>query len=539
MPPATSAATGADSVPGRDLRRHGIDAARVVWDASVPALVEAALVRGEGVVASGGAIVCRTGAHTGRSPNDKFVVRGAPSESRIAWGKVNRPIAAESFDLVERGLTAYLAGRDVFVQDCAAGADAAHRLRLRVITEHAWHSLFARHVFLHPAGDPGLDSTEPDFTVIAAPGFAADPARHGTSSATFILINFERRLVLIGGTSYAGEIKKAIFTVMNYLLPLSGVLPMHCSANVGRQGDVALFFGLSGTGKTTLSSDPDRRLVGDDEHGWTDRGIFNIEGGCYAKLIRLSCEAEPQIHAATGRFGTVIENAVVDPATRVLDLDSDLLTENTRGAYPLEAIANHVPSGTAGHPQTIVMLTADAFGVLPPIARLSPAGAMYHFLSGYTAKVAGTERGVVDPKATFSACFGAPFLPLPPQAYAQLLGEKIARHGARVWLVNTGWSGGPYGVGSRMAIAHTRAMIRAALSGALEQVERRRDPRFNLEVPQAVPDVPAALLEPRTTWTRPQDYDAQAARLARMFADNFISFARSTNDEVRAAGPQA
>jgi phosphoenolpyruvate carboxykinase (ATP) len=537
MNPTTSAAaTGAEPVPGRDLRPHGVEAARVHWNLTVPALVEAALQRGEGIAAEGGALVCRTGVHTGRSPNDKFIVRGPETENRVAWGNVNRAIVPAQFEAVERDLQAYLSSREVYVQDCVAGADEGHRLRLRVITEHAWHSLFARHVFIgHAAGAAPAD---PDFTVFDAPGFSADPARHGTSSATCILVNLEQRVVLIGGTAYAGEIKKSIFTVMNYLLPLSGVLSMHCSANVGEAGDVALFFGLSGTGKTTLSSDPERRLIGDDEHGWTDTGVFNVEGGCYAKLIRLSAQAEPQIHAATRRFGTVIENAVVDPVTRALDLDSDLFTENTRGAYPLEAIEDHVPSGRAGHPRTIVMLTADAFGVLPPMARLSPAAAMYHFLSGYTAKVAGTERGVTEPKATFSTCFGAPFLPLAPGVYANLLGEKIARHDVRVWLVNTGWSGGPHGIGRRIAIDHTRAMIRAALAGALDDVPVRRDRVFNLDVPLAVPGVPASLLTPRETWPDKADYDAQASRLARMFGDNFAIYASGVTSEVRGAGPQ-
>jgi phosphoenolpyruvate carboxykinase (ATP) len=377
------------------------------------------------------------------------------------------------------------------------------------------------------------------FTVIDAPGFTADPARHGTNSGTVIAVSLDRRLVLIGGTSYAGEIKKSIFTVMNYLLPLEGVMPMHCSANVGREGDVALFFGLSGTGKTTLSSDPDRQLIGDDEHGWSDRGVFNFEGGCYAKTIRLSREAEPQIHATTERFGTVLENVVIDPVTRRLDLDSDALTENTRAAYPLAFVEPHVVSGTGGHPRNIVMLTADAFGVLPPIARLTPEGALYHFLSGYTAKVAGTERGVTEPKATFSTCFGAPFLPLAPQVYATLLGERIAKHGPSVWLVNTGWSGGPHGVGRRIAIADTRAMVRAALGGGLDGVGYRTDPVFNLAVPTSVPGVSAGVLDPRSTWARQTEYDLQARRLAAMFVDNFTSFEVGVASGVKAAGPRS
>ena len=534
----TSADAGAESVPGRDLLTDGLEAAQLHWNLAAPALFEEAIRRGEGQAADGGALVCRTGSHTGRSPNDKFIVSNPETASRIQWGKVNRRFEPAKFDELALAIGAHVAGRDLFVQDCAAGADPAHRLRLRIITEHAWHSLFARHVFIPDRGrEPAAAAA--DFTVLAVPSFTADPAVHGTSSGTFILLNFERKLVLIGGTSYAGEIKKAIFTVMNYRLPLAGVLPMHCSANVGPQDDVALFFGLSGTGKTTLSSESRRRLIGDDEHGWADTGVFNIEGGCYAKLIRLSAAAEPQIYAATRRFGTVIENVPVDPDTRALDLDADVLTENTRGAYPLSFIDNHVPSGMGGHPRTILMLTADAFGVLPPIARLSADGAMYHFLSGYTAKVAGTEKGVTDPKATFSTCFGAPFLPLAPGVYAKLLGEKIARHQVGVWLVNTGWTGGPHGVGRRIAIAHTRAMIQAALSGALDGVAYRRDLLFNLDVPVSVPGVPDTLLTPRETWGQAAAYDTQAGRLARMFADNFSAYASMVTSGVRAAGPQA
>jgi phosphoenolpyruvate carboxykinase (ATP) len=537
MTTKTSTSAGAEPLAGRDLRAHGIDAARALWNLSVAELYEEAIRRSEGVIAAGGPLVCRTGQHTGRSPNDKFLVRTADAAGRIAWGKVNRAIDPEQFDALERDLVAHLAARDVFVQECRAGADPAFTLPIRVITEHAWQSLFARHLFIVDTARD-REPVAPQFTVIDAPSFSADPARHGTNSGTFILVNFQKRLVLIGGTSYAGEIKKSIFTVMNYLLPLRGVMPMHCSANAGRAGDVALFFGLSGTGKTTLSSDPDRQLIGDDEHGWSDRGVFNFEGGCYAKTIRLSAEAEPQIYATTERFGTVLENVVIDPVTRRLDLDADTLTENTRAAYPLAYIDNHVPSGTGGHPRHIVMLTADAFGVLPPIARLTPDGAMYHFLSGYTAKVAGTERGVTEPKATFSTCFGAPFLPLAPQVYATLLGERIARHDVRVWLVNTGWSGGPYGVGRRMAIAHTRAMIRAALAGDLDHGVFRTDPVFNVDVPEAVPDVPSEALAPRATWTRPLDYDVQARRVATMFADNFTSFEAGVSAGVKAAGPR-
>jgi phosphoenolpyruvate carboxykinase (ATP) len=499
-------------------------------------LYEEAVRRREGIIAAGGALVCATGQHTGRSPNDKFIVKEPDSESAIAWGAVNRPMDPRHFDTLARDLLASMTGADLFVQDCYAGADAEYRLPIRVINEYAWHSLFARNLFI--AAEAGARHA-PELTIIDMPSFKADPARHGTRSEVVIALSFARRLVLIAGTSYAGEMKKSVFSTLNYLLPLRGVLPMHCSANVGRTGDVALFFGLSGTGKTTLSSDPDRGLIGDDEHGWSDRGVFNFEGGCYAKTIRLSREAEPQIYETTRRFGTVLENVVYDEATRQLNLDDDRLTENTRAAYPIYFIENAVPGGQGGHPANIVMLTADAFGVLPPLSRLSPAAAMYHFLSGYTAKVAGTEKGVTEPKATFSTCFGAPFLPLPPGRYATMLGEKIARHRARVWLLNTGWTGGPYGVGHRMKIAFTRLMIRAALSGALDSVPYERDPVFNLEVPASCPDVPREVLTPRATWASSDEYDRQAVRLAGMFADNFRAFEADVSADVKAAGPRA
>ncbi len=521
---------------GRDLGCEGIRTDRIRWNLSTAALYEEAIRRNEGLIAAEGPLACRTGQHTGRSPNDKFVVKESSSASNIAWGKVNRPMSEEQFEVLHTDLRNSLSGKELFVLDCYAGADPEYRLPVRVINEFAWHNLFCRNLFID---DPSAaDAVAPRFTIIDAPGFKADPVRHGTNSEVVIALNFAKRLVLIGGTSYAGEMKKSIFTVLNYVLPLQNVLSMHCSANVGPAGDVALFFGLSGTGKTTLSSDPARRLIGDDEHGWSDRGVFNFEGGCYAKTIRLSAEAEPQIYATTRRFGTVLENVAVDPDTRALDLNDDRYTENTRAAYPISFIDNAVPSGQAGHPKNVVMLTADAFGVLPPVSRLTPAGAMFHFLSGYTAKVAGTEKGVTEPKATFSTCFGAPFLPLAPGRYAAMLGERIARHGARVWLVNTGWSGGPYGVGQRMQIGYTRAMIRAALSGALDAVPYRKDPVFNLDVPAACPDVPAAVLQPRGTWADPAAYDAQAARLAAMFRENFAAFADSVGEEVKAAGPR-
>ncbi len=523
----------------RGLEREGIRTERVKWNLSTAALYEEAVRRDEGMLADEGPLVCRTGQHTGRSPNDKFLVREGSSEAHIAWGKVNRPLDAEHFDLLHRDLLASLEGRELYVQDCWAGADPAYRLPIRVINELAWHNLFARNLFIVDEDPAAAAAHVPEFTIVSSPSFLADPARHGTSSSTVIALNFARKLVLIAGTSYAGEMKKSIFSVLNYLLPLRGVLSMHCSANIGAAGDVALFFGLSGTGKTTLSSDPDRLLIGDDEHGWSDRGVFNFEGGCYAKTIRLSPEAEPQIFATTRRFGTVLENVVVDPETRHLDLDDDRYTENTRAAYPISFIDNAVPTGQGGHPRNVVMLTADAFGVLPPISRLTPEGAMYHFLSGYTAKVAGTERGVTEPRATFSTCFGAPFLPLPPGRYATMLGERIAAHGARVWLVNTGWTGGPYGIGKRMRIAYTRAMIRAALAGALDEVEYQKHPVFNLLMPVACPNVPSSVLIPRSTWADQAAYDAQASKLARMFVDNFRTFEGEVSPAVRAAGPTA
>ncbi len=521
---------------GLGLEREGIAAASVKWNLSAAVLYEEAVRRNEGLLAAHGPLACRTGQHTGRSPNDKFVVREPSSESHIAWGTINRPMDVAHFDALHRDLLSSLNGKELYVLDCWAGADSDYRLPIRVINEYAWHNLFARNLFI--IDPPAAAAHVPQFTVIDAPNFHADPTRHGTNGDVVIALNFAKKLVLIGGTSYAGEMKKSIFSVLNYLLPRRGVLSMHCSANIGSAGDVALFFGLSGTGKTTLSSDPERMLIGDDEHGWSDGGVFNFEGGCYAKTIKLSAEAEPQIYATTRRFGTVLENVVVDPETRALDLDDDRHTENTRAAYPIEFIDNAVLSGQGGHPQNVVMLTADAFGVLPPISRLTPEGAMYHFLSGYTAKVAGTEKGVTEPKATFSTCFGAPFLPLAPGYYARMLGEKIARHQAHVWLVNTGWTGGPYGIGKRMKIAYTRAMIRAALAGALDAVAYERDLIFNLDVPTACADVPADVLRPRTTWVNPADYDKQAAKLAKMFAENFKTFEGDVSAAVKAAGPR-
>jgi phosphoenolpyruvate carboxykinase (ATP) len=521
------------------LNHHGIANVNVVyWNLSTPLLYEEALRRREGRLAHLGPLVVRTGQYTGRSPRDKFIVREPSSEQQVWWGDVNRPLDPQRFQALRGRLLAYLQDRDLFVQDCFVGADPRYRVPIRVITETAWHSLFARNMFIQPTPDE-LASHAPEFTVIQAPGFLAVPEVDGTHSEVFIVVHFGEKLILIGGTQYAGEIKKAVFSVMNFRLPQQHVLTMHSSANIGQGGEVAVFFGLSGTGKTTLSADASRTLIGDDEHGWSDQGIFNLEGGCYAKVIQLSPKAEPEIYETTRRFGTILENVGLDSATGRLDLDDASRTENTRAAYPVSHIPNATRDGMGGHPSHIIMLTADAFGVLPPIARLTPAQAMYHFLSGYTAKVAGTEKGVTEPKATFSACFGAPFMSLSPSVYATLLGEKIAAHEVDVWLVNTGWSGGPYGVGKRMSIAYTRAMVHAALTGALAGVSTKPHPIFGVAVPTACPDVPSDVLDPRGTWADPQAYDAQARTLAAMFTANFQVFASDVSDDVRAAGPVA
>ncbi len=498
---------------------------------SVPALLEHAIVRGEGVLGPSGQLIVDTRPHTGRSPKDKFFVREPSSEAHIDWSAANQAIDPDRFDALWDRVAAYLSEREVYALDCYAGADERYRVPLRVYTELAWHSLFAHHLFITPE-QPPPDFT-PEFTVVDAALFQADPQRDGTRSGTFILVNFARRMILIGGTRYAGEIKKSVFTVMNYLLPLRETLPMHCSANVGARGDVAILFGLSGTGKTTLSSDSRRPLIGDDEHGWSADGVFNFEGGCYAKVIHLSPKAEPEIWAATNRFSTVIENVVYDARTRELDVDSDEKTENTRSAYPLEFIPNVVPGSQAGHPKTIVMLTADAFGVLPPISKLSRQQAMYHFLSGYTAKVAGTERGISEPQATFSTCFGAPFMVHHPTVYARLLGAKIEEHNVDCWLVNTGWTGGPYGVGHRMAIAHTRAMVNAAIEGRIPN-DFEAEPFFGLMIPRTVPDVPSDVLNPRLAWSDKAAYDEQARKLSQLFFDNFKRFEQHVTDSVKA-----
>lgn len=521
------------------LEHHGIQNVNAVyWNLTTPRLYEEAIRRREARVAHLGPLVVRTGQYTGRAPKDKFVVQDNNSNDKVWWGSVNQPMSEVQYDALKRRLLAYWQGRDLFVQDCYAGADPNYRLPIRVITETAWHSLFARDMFIQ-AKPAELKNHVPEFTVFHAPNFHAIPEEDGTRSEVFIVVNLSKKTILIGGTQYAGEIKKSIFSVLNYLLPQQRVLSMHCSANVGEKGDVAIFFGLSGTGKTTLSADPTRTLIGDDEHGWSNDGIFNLEGGCYAKVVHLSPEGEPEIYATTRRFGTILENVGFNSDTGRVDLDDTSLTENTRAAYPISHIPNASRTGLAGHPDTIIMLTADAFGVLPPIAKLTPAQAMYHFLSGYTAKVAGTERGVTEPSATFSTCFGAPFMTLPPTVYAELLGEKIAQHQVHVWLINTGWTGGPYGVGSRMKLGYTRAMVHAALDGALANVAVVTDPIFGLAIPTSCPGVPSEILNPRNTWVDPVAYDAQAQKLAAMFTKNFQTFTSAVSAEVAAAGPNS
>lgn len=514
------------------LENHGLyNLANVYWNYSPPMLVEEAISRFEGEISADGALMADTGKHTGRSPNDKFVVQYPElADKPICWGKINAPIAPEKFDQLYHKILAYYQGRDVFVQDLQVGAHLNYSLPIRVITEKAWHSLFSNNLFIRLTPEQQINHV-PEFTVIQAEDFKADPEVDGTKTSTAIVVDFKRNIILIAGSGYAGEIKKSIFTIMNYILPLKGVLSMHCSANVGVKGDTALFFGLSGTGKTTLSSDPDRHLIGDDEHGWSDEGVFNFEGGCYAKTIRLNPEYEPIIWSATHRFGAVLENVDYDLDTRVVDFDSSRITENTRGAYPLHFVPNHVPSGCGGHPENIFFLTADAFGVLPPLARLTPEQAMYYFLSGYTSKLAGTETGLGnEPEATFSTCFGSPFLPLYPQIYANLLGERIARHNVKVWLVNTGWTGGPYGVGSRFKLPYTRAMIHAALNHVLDDVKFRQDDFFGLWIPESCPGVPSEVLDPQSTWADRQAYAKQARSLIDLFEKNFVKFADQVPD---------
>ncbi len=511
-----------------------VNLGNIHWNLSPAVLVEHALARNEGILAANGAFAAITTPHTGRSPKDKFVVSNEESSAKIWWGENNHPMSPETFEVMRRSLADYLQGRDVYVLDAAAGADPRYRMPIQVITEMAWHNLFARQLFLR-ANTSDLSSERPGFTILCVPNFHTNPRTHGTRSETAIILDFEERLVLIAGTRYAGEMKKSIFTVLNFILPAEGVLSMHCSANVGPANDVALFFGLSGTGKTSLSADPERRLIGDDEHGWGDNGVFNFEGGCYAKCINLSQKYEPQIWNAV-RFGSVYENVVLDEKTRMPDYSDDSITENTRVAYPVDYIDNVMESGMAGHPKAIIFLSADSFGVLPPISKLTTQQAMYYFLSGYTSKLAGTEAGVTTPQATFSSCFGAAFLPLRPGEYANLLRERIEKHNVRCYLINTGWTGGPYGVGQRININYTRAMVRAAISGAIEQEEMVTDPIFGLRIPTSCPDVPNQVLLPRRTWADPDAYDRQARDLAERFKKNFTQFTLPS-EEVRNAGP--
>ncbi|RRN71976.1 phosphoenolpyruvate carboxykinase (ATP) [Peribacillus simplex] len=505
---------------------------------SVPQLVEKVLSRNEGVLTSTGAVKAETGKYTGRSPKDKYIVEEASVKDKVDWGSVNRPISEDVFNKLYNKVVDYLkAKEEIFVFKGFAGADESSRLPIQVVNEYAWHNLFAHTLFIRP-NEEELRGHESEFTILSAPNFKADPEVDGTSSETFIIVSFERRTILIGGTEYAGEMKKSIFSIMNYLLPEAGILPMHCSANVGREGDVALFFGLSGTGKTTLSADTNRKLIGDDEHGWSSNGVFNIEGGCYAKTINLSREKEPQIFDAI-RFGAVLENVVVDPETREANYDDSSLTENTRAAYQMQAIDNIVSPSIAGHPNTIIFLTADASGVLPPISKLSKEQAMFHFLSGYTSKLAGTERGVTSPEATFSTCFGSPFLPLPATRYAEMLGDKIDEHNAKVYLVNTGWTGGAYGTGSRMKLAYTRAMVQAALEGELANIETIKDDIFGLDIPLHVPGVPDEVLQPIKTWEDPAAYTQAATALAAQFRANFKKFGSVPSEIEELGGPTA
>ncbi|MEJ9281293.1 phosphoenolpyruvate carboxykinase (ATP) [Ureibacillus thermosphaericus] len=503
---------------------------------SVPQLVEKAVTRGEAKLTIDGAIVAETGKYTGRSPKDKFIVEEESIKDKIDWGSVNQPISAEVFDNLYIKVLNYLKEKDeLFVFKGFAGADKESQLSIQVVNEYAWHNLFCHQLFIRPTKEE-LASHTADFTIISAPGFKANPAVDGTNSEAFIIVSFEKKIILIGGTEYAGEMKKSIFSIMNYLLPEKGILSMHCSANVGEDGDVALFFGLSGTGKTTLSADSDRKLIGDDEHGWSDNGVFNIEGGCYAKTINLSAEKEPEIYNAI-RFGTVLENVVIDSESRIPDYDDNSLTENTRAAYPIHYIDNIVTPSIAGHPKTIIFLTADAFGVLPPISKLTKEQAMYHFLSGFTSKLAGTERGITSPEPVFSTCFGSPFLPLPATKYAEMLGEKIDEHNVQVFLVNTGWTGGEYGVGSRMKLSYTRAMVRAAISGKLNDVETKQDGIFGLHIPTAIEGVPSEVLDPREAWKDKEAYDQKARYLADLFKENFKKFNNVSEDILKKGGP--
>jgi phosphoenolpyruvate carboxykinase (ATP) len=529
-----------EEAPGKvGLAAQGLDpSGEVHWNLVAPVLIQHAARREEGDFADMGPFVAVTAPHTGRSPNDKFVVREPHSERDVDWGKVNQPYPPEKFEQLLHDVRSYLDGQDeLYVQDLYCGADPKYRLSVRYVSPSAWHMAFVRNMFIRPPASE-LPSFDPNFTVLHAPEFQADPARHGTRTGTFIVLNLAKRMILIGGTRYAGELKKAMFTVMNYYLPKQGVLSMHCSANTGKGGDTALFFGLSGTGKTTLSADPERFLIGDDEHGWSPEGTFNFEGGCYAKVINLSAEGEPDIYATTQMFGTILENVVLDPVTRKVKFEDQSITENTRASYPLSYIRNHVANGRGAHPRNIVFLTADAYGVLPPVAKLTRDQAMYYFLSGYTAKVAGTERGVKEPQATFSSCFGAVFLVWHPWKYAEMLGELIDSHGSHVWLVNTGWTGGPYGVGKRMKLGHTRTMVHALLCGDLAKAKTDTDPVFGLSSPTEIKGVPSEVLRPRDTWSDKKAYDEQAAKLAGMFRENFKKFEGLVSETVKKAGPR-
>ena len=523
------------------LETHGLkNLKKIHWNLSTPQLYEHIIANEEGHLSHLGPVCVSTGEHTGRAPKDKFIVQEPSCQENIWWGKVNKPFTVEQFEALYSRVLAYLQGKQVYVQDCCAGSDPKHQTHIRVITENAWHSLFARNMFIQIRDMEKLETHEPAFTVIQVPGFKAVPAIDGTNSEVFVTVDFGKQLVLIGGTSYAGEIKKSVFSILNYLLPQKqSVLSMHCSANIGKKGDSAIFFGLSGTGKTTLSADPLRKLIGDDEHGWSDRGVFNFEGGCYAKVIRLSRKSEPEIYECTRRFGTLLENVVMDVDSRRLNLDDASLTENTRASYPISHIQNAVLNGMGGHPNNVIMLTCDAYGVMPPVSKLTPEQAMYHFISGYTAKVAGTEKGMSrEPTAIFSTCFGAPFMSLHPSVYADMLGEKIAKYNVACWLVNTGWTGGPYGVGHRVEIKYTRAMIKAILEGQLDKAETQEDPVFGIHVPLKVKGVPDDILHPRNTWKNPEAYDEKARELANQFIENFKEYESNVDKKILDASPR-
>jgi phosphoenolpyruvate carboxykinase (ATP) len=533
-------ATVSNSIPAYGLDKQGLPATGTVhWNLLTAPLIEQAVTRGEGLLSKDGPFVVKTGKHTGRSASDKFIVRDAETENSVWWGATNKGMAPEHFAALKEDFFAFLGTKGtLFAQDLYGGSQPEHRVNVRVITEFAWHSLFIRTLLVRPERE-ALAGFLPEYTIIDLPIFKADPARHGTRSETVIAVNLTEKLILIGGTAYAGEMKKSVFGILNYKLPVEGIMPMHCSANIGPNGDTAVFFGLSGTGKTTLSADASRTLIGDDEHGWSDTAVFNFEGGCYAKMIRLSPEAEPEIYATTKRFGTVLENVVIDEHSREIDLDDDSLAENSRGSYPIDFIPNASEHNLGPVPKNIIFLTADAYGVLPPIAKLTPDQAMYHFLSGYTARVAGTEIGVTEPSATFSTCFGAPFMPRHPSVYGNLLKERIAKGGVDCWLVNTGWTGGQYGVGKRMPIKATRALLNAALDGSLKDAEFRTDPNFGFKVPVAVPEVDSTILDPRATWPDEAAYDATARKLVGQFIENFAQFESHVDEGVRQAAPKA